>query len=548
ITGTSQNFNLEYTTNNGTTWTRILTNYPSSTGTFAWQVPNTPSTNCKFKVMDYQNNAIVDQSDAVFTIGQAAEFVVTPNGGETWYAGTSQNITWVSMFNPTSNVKLEYSTNAGTSWTTITNSTPNTGSYAWTLPNTPRTTCLVRVSDAVTTTFNDVSNAVFTIAPHVTVNSPNGGNTFNGCVTTSLSWSHGGTSGLFNLHYSTNNGASWTAIALNYNGGAGPNTNYSWQVPNIGSAQFLVRVRDAADSLKSDVSNAVFTVNQTTNVVVVAPNGNENWIAGTTQSIMYSLNGGVTAVSLEYSTNGGTTWNTITSSSTGGSYNWLIPNVYSANALVRATDVSVACNSDVSNAPFTLTSMVTVNVPNGGELFPATVGPQGSNWVMNTITETMNTGNFYDAGGPTGNYTYTGTTIVKTFYPDVPVNKLRVAFNSFGTYNGSDYLRIYNGPTTASPVIGTYSGSSIPPAFTSTHATGALTFSWVTGSGYSGTGWDAMLTSIGGTTTQAVTWNIIGTSNTYNLEYSTNNGTSWIRILTNYPSSTGNFPWQVPNT
>jgi hypothetical protein len=67
---------------------------------------------------------------------------------------------------------------------------------------------------------------------------------------------------------------------------------------------------------------------------------------------------------------------------------------------------------------------VTVTVPNGGELFPATVGPQGSSWVMNSITETMNTGNFYDIGGPSGSYAYTGSvSTFKTFYPDVPVNK-----------------------------------------------------------------------------------------------------------------------------
>ncbi|MFN8395567.1 MAG: hypothetical protein U0176_13080 [Bacteroidia bacterium] len=90
-------------------------------------------------------------------------------------------------------MKLEYSTDNGTSWISIINSTPNTGSYAWTLPNTPSTQALVRVSDAVTTTFNDVSNAVFTIAPHVTVTAaPNGGNTFLGCQTTSAlePWRH----------------------------------------------------------------------------------------------------------------------------------------------------------------------------------------------------------------------------------------------------------------------------------------------------------------------------------------------------------------------
>ncbi|HNA34412.1 MAG TPA: hypothetical protein PL106_14890, partial [Flavobacteriales bacterium] len=368
-----------------------------------------------------------------------------------------------------------------------------------------------------------------------------------GCSTQNITWLHGGTSGLFNLEYSTDNGAPWTAIVSNYNGGAGPSSSYSWQVPNIGSVQALVRITDAGDPLKTDVSNSVFTMTQTTNIVLLTPNGNENWVTGTTQAITYSVGGGVTTVRLEYSTNGGSTWTTIVTSTSGGVYNWTIPNTPSATCLVRATDTGNSCNSDVSNANFVIVSQVTVNVPNGGEVWQATVGNQGISYNMDNVPVTMNTGNFYDPGGLASNYTYTGATLTKTFTPDIPTNKLRVVFNSFSTYNGADQFRIYNGPSTASPLIGTYTGSTIPPAFTSTHSSGALTFTWYTGSGNVSSGWDAVISSVG-TPTQAVNWSIVGTSQYFNLDYSTNAGTSWIRILTNYPSSTGNFAWSVPNT
>ena len=88
--------------------------------------------------------------------------VSSPNGGETWDAGQIRNITWTTT-GTIANIKIEYSTNNGSSYSTVVASTTNTGSYPWTVPNTPSATCLVRVSDAATGTPADVSNAVFSI-------------------------------------------------------------------------------------------------------------------------------------------------------------------------------------------------------------------------------------------------------------------------------------------------------------------------------------------------------------------------------------------------
>ncbi len=93
--------------------------------------------------------------------------VVSPNGGESWIVGSAHDITWTST-GIISDVKIEYSTNNGSIWTTIKASTPNDGSYAWTIPNTPSIQCLVRISDASTASISDISQAVFTISAIVT--------------------------------------------------------------------------------------------------------------------------------------------------------------------------------------------------------------------------------------------------------------------------------------------------------------------------------------------------------------------------------------------
>jgi uncharacterized delta-60 repeat protein len=89
--------------------------------------------------------------------------VTAPDGGEEWEVGTQQSITWDST-GSVGNVKIEYSINNGGSWDQINDDTENDGVYAWTIPDTTSTQCLVRVSsldDAVT----DVSDGVFTIRP-----------------------------------------------------------------------------------------------------------------------------------------------------------------------------------------------------------------------------------------------------------------------------------------------------------------------------------------------------------------------------------------------
>ena len=126
----------------------------------------------------YDDKADFDSADAVsvtagsVTLGinavlssgiiPATITATSPNGGESWAVGSAHNVTWTST-GTIADVKIEYSTNSGTGWTTVIASTTNSGTYPWTVPATPSATCLVRVSDASNAAISDVSDAVFTI-------------------------------------------------------------------------------------------------------------------------------------------------------------------------------------------------------------------------------------------------------------------------------------------------------------------------------------------------------------------------------------------------
>jgi hypothetical protein len=82
--------------------------------------------------------------------------LLAPTTNESLQAGDSKNITWTST--GVTNVKLEYSTDNGTIWSTIIASTPAAaGSYTWIVPNTPSTQCKVRISDVSNAAISNLS-------------------------------------------------------------------------------------------------------------------------------------------------------------------------------------------------------------------------------------------------------------------------------------------------------------------------------------------------------------------------------------------------------
>jgi hypothetical protein len=64
--GTSGNVHIEYSTNNGTSWTDVIAS-TTDDGTHSWTIPSAASTNCLVRVSDTDGSPI-DVSNAVFSI------------------------------------------------------------------------------------------------------------------------------------------------------------------------------------------------------------------------------------------------------------------------------------------------------------------------------------------------------------------------------------------------------------------------------------------------------------------------------------------------
>jgi hypothetical protein len=110
----------------------------------------------------YDEDPVVAEYGCLIGTGGAESIeVLSPNGGEVWYVGSSPPIEWSSP--GVENVQLEYSTDGGTSWSVIEAFAPSAGFYLWTIPEETSTQCLVRITDADDGFPSDVSDALFEI-------------------------------------------------------------------------------------------------------------------------------------------------------------------------------------------------------------------------------------------------------------------------------------------------------------------------------------------------------------------------------------------------
>lgn len=221
--------------------------------------------NFRFTVRDNRAGGAGNNSDdAVITVNATAgPFSVTaPNTAVSYVGGSTQTVTWAVAGTTANgvncaNVDILISTNAGSTWTTLLAATPNDGTQAVTIPNTPGTTNRIMVK-GTNHIFFDVSNANFTItagssdttAPSAPTSLTASGTTQ---TTTNLSWTAStdnvGVTGYDVYQGATLRGSTTTATTFAITG-LTASTAYT----------FTVKAKDAA----GNISAASNTANVTT--------------------------------------------------------------------------------------------------------------------------------------------------------------------------------------------------------------------------------------------------------------------------------------------
>ncbi len=204
-----------------------------------------------------------DNWGVVFSLPLLSSIILTaPNGGESWIVGSSHDITWSSS-DTFEAVDIDYSIDSGSNWTPVASDTANDGSYSWTIPDTPSTTCLVRVSDAADSDLKDSSDARFTIlaVPAETVSTPNQpGGPNSGLIATSYPFTTGGsTSSLghpvqYKIDWDDGSDSGWLPVGTTQ-------ASHSWATAGTYDVRAMARCADhtAIESLWSTTLSVIIS-------------------------------------------------------------------------------------------------------------------------------------------------------------------------------------------------------------------------------------------------------------------------------------------------
>jgi hypothetical protein len=246
---------IEYSLDGGTSWGPVAENVDASSKFYSWTLPQTKSFSCKVRLTDVSDENHTDTSNGFFTISPPFIKVTVPNGGERWATGITHVITWVSL--DIARLKIEYSTDGGSTWNMVNTVDAASGSYSWTVPPVESEQCLVRLSDASTAERTDVGDGVFIIMkPYITVTAPNGGETLVTGQEQVITWVMDGV-GKVRIEYSVDGGISWNKIASSVSASAG---RYSWWPLAVRSTLCLLRVSDMAFEDTFDMSDDTFFI------------------------------------------------------------------------------------------------------------------------------------------------------------------------------------------------------------------------------------------------------------------------------------------------
>ncbi len=328
------------------TWTKTLDLSAVSDGAISFTVT----------IADVAGNSVSSTVNLTKDVVLPSLSLSSFTGGQVIAGGSIAAITWTGSDNntlPTTPISIDYSTNSGTSWSSVATSIANSGSYSWMTPVITSGTVRFKVTikDAAGNTRSVTSTSDFAInstSPTISLTSLTGGQYLSGGSTQAITWTANGAylgATPIKIESSSDSGATWTTIIA-----ATANTRtYSWSIPTVDATSYRVRVTatDQSNLSTSSASTSNLTIDNTdptltlnkpvsTDILAGASTYYINWTASDT-------NFGSTPIKFEYSTNSGTSWTTIAASTANaGNYAWTVPSLNSSNVTVRATATDLA--------------------------------------------------------------------------------------------------------------------------------------------------------------------------------------------------------------
>ena len=419
--------------------------------------------NFRFTVRDNRAGGSANNSDdmKITVNATAGPFVVTaPNTAVSYAGGSTQTITW-NVAGTTANgvncanVDILISTNGGSTWSTLLAATPNDGTQAVTIPNTPGTQNRIMIK-GTNHIFFDVSNTNFTItagtsdtiAPSTPTNLTASGTTQ---TSTNLSWTAStdnvGVTG-YNVYRGTTllttvTGTTYTATGLT------ASTAYT----------FTVRARDAAGNLSaaSNTANVTTLANTTDTTAPSTPTLSASGTTQTSTNLSWTVstdNVGVTG----YNIYRGTTLLTTVTGTTYTVTGLTASTAYSFTVRARDAAGNLSAVSNTVNVTTLANTTVTYCASQGNSTADERIGRVQFGTINNASTGTAGYENFTSISTNVVRGTSNTITITPTWTGTVYSEGYAVFidYNNDGDFTDSGETVFTRTATTATPVSGSF--------------------------------------------------------------------------------------------
>ncbi|MFW9877903.1 MAG: GPI anchored serine-threonine rich family protein, partial [Candidatus Thorarchaeota archaeon] len=290
--------------------------------------------------------------------------VIIPHNTSSWQTGISQSISWISI-GYISDVKIELYLD-GVSVMEIVASTPNVGSYDWTIPITIADSTLyqIKISDVADPAIDDFSDNFEIFNPTITITTPDSTSSWETGTSQSITWTLIGSISDVKIELYLDGVSVMEIVAITPNDGS-----YDWTIPITiaDSTLYQIKISDVANPTTEDFSDyfEIFTP-ITDSLTVTNPESLTEWEMGTTQQITWISTGTITDVKIELFKGGVPLFVIVASTSNDGSYDWTIPTYLTDDDdyQIRVTDVLNPVTYDDSPI-FTITPADTGGGPPG---------------------------------------------------------------------------------------------------------------------------------------------------------------------------------------
>jgi hypothetical protein len=235
---TSKPAYIEFSSDNAKTWQRLTASpVDLMTGAYNWNTPKVNSSNCLVRLVDAINSAVIDKSDAVFSLVTTPALITRPASTDKPYkGGASDYIRWETDQNI--KVKYEFSENGVSNWKQITTVVQsNKLEINWTLPSVNSKSAVVRMINSETGEVVAVSTPFKILAGSLTLTSPREGERIQVGTKKPVRWTYDNVN-TFDLYLTLNGGKDWTLIETDVKA---VNKSFDWMVPNAETKHAVIK-------------------------------------------------------------------------------------------------------------------------------------------------------------------------------------------------------------------------------------------------------------------------------------------------------------------